>query len=81
MGRTVDGIVRVAEKVEQFPKGTKSEQHKNELKKLRKKFGVSLFEEENTKLASGYTDRAQKRRETVGSQNPHEKTEVASINE
>jgi pSer/pThr/pTyr-binding forkhead associated (FHA) protein len=76
------GLVQTVEKkVEQFPKGTKSEQHKNELKKLRKKFGVSLFEEENTKLASGYTDRAQKRRETVGSQNPHEKTEVASINE
>lgn len=62
-------------------KATKSEQHKNELKKLRKKFGVSAFEESNTKLASGYTDRARKRRETVGSQNPHEKTEVASLDE
>ncbi|KAJ3638730.1 hypothetical protein MTP99_002069 [Tenebrio molitor] len=60
------GLVQTVEKkVEQFPKGTKSEQHKNELKKLRKKFGVRL----------------RKRRETVGSQNPHEKTEVASINE
>ncbi|RZB41680.1 G-patch and/or FHA domain containing protein, partial [Asbolus verrucosus] len=76
------GLIQTPEKkVEPFSKTTKSEQHKKELKKLRKKFGVSAFEEGNTKLASGYTDRAQKRRETVGSQNPHEKTEVASLTE
>ncbi|KAJ3649627.1 hypothetical protein Zmor_021358 [Zophobas morio] len=81
-GHCEPGLVQTAEKkVEPVSKATKSEQHKSELKKLRKKFGVSAFEEGNTKLASGYTDRAQKRRDTVGSQNPHEKTETASLNE
>lgn len=75
-------IVDITEKEEESKKKvSKSEQHKNELKKLRKKFGVNPFEERNTKLASGYTDRAQKRRTVVGSQNAHEKTEVASLNE
>ncbi|KAJ8928677.1 hypothetical protein NQ314_018730 [Rhamnusium bicolor] len=58
----------------------KAERHKNELKNLRKMCGLVNFEED-PKLASGYTDRAQKRRETVGSQNPHEKTKMASLDE
>ncbi|XP_064211964.1 angiogenic factor with G patch and FHA domains 1 isoform X3 [Tribolium castaneum] len=81
-GHCEPGLVQSTEKkIEVVSKATKSDQHKSELKKLRKKFGVSLYEESGTKLASGYTDRAQKRRETVGSQNPHEKTEVASLDE
>lgn len=48
--------------------------------KLKKIYGVSRQESE-VKLGQGYTDRAQKRREHVGSHNPHEKTQIASIDE
>ncbi|XP_018562165.1 angiogenic factor with G patch and FHA domains 1 isoform X2 [Anoplophora glabripennis] len=61
-------------------KATRAERHKKELKLLRKKCGIVSYDED-PKLASGYTDRAQQRRETVGSQNPHEKTQVASLDE
>ncbi|KAK5648345.1 hypothetical protein RI129_003237 [Pyrocoelia pectoralis] len=60
---------------------SKSEQHKTELRKLRKKFAVNWSESDNCNLAVGYTDRAQVRRATVGSHNEHEKTQVASIDE
>ncbi|XP_074037240.1 angiogenic factor with G patch and FHA domains 1 isoform X2 [Leptinotarsa decemlineata] len=60
---------------------SRSERHKNELKNLKMKCGVGAEYGEDPKLAAGYTDRAQKRRETVGSQNPHEKTKVASLDE
>ncbi|KAG5872525.1 hypothetical protein JTB14_004398 [Gonioctena quinquepunctata] len=65
---------------EKVAKTSKLEKHKNELKNLKMLCGVDKFEE-NPKLALGYTDRAQKRRQTVGSQNPHEKTEMASVDE
>ncbi|XP_060521691.1 angiogenic factor with G patch and FHA domains 1 isoform X2 [Cylas formicarius] len=61
-----------------------SDKHKSELKKLKKQHGFLGFGGDDTeivKLADGYTDRAQKRRETVGSQNPYEKTQSASIDE
>lgn len=61
-------------------KVTRAEKHKKELRLLRKKCGIVNYDED-PKLASGYTDRAQQRRETVGSQNPHEKTQVASLEE
>lgn len=54
--------------------------HKNELKKLKKIYGLSR-QDSDIKLAQGYTDRAQKRREDIGSHNPHEKTQVASVDE
>ncbi|XP_019873537.2 angiogenic factor with G patch and FHA domains 1-like [Aethina tumida] len=50
---------------------------KNELMSLRKKYGVPKFN--YYKLGAGYIDRADKRRSEVGSQNPHEKAEVASL--
>ncbi|XP_030748152.1 angiogenic factor with G patch and FHA domains 1 isoform X2 [Sitophilus oryzae] len=57
-----------------------NQQYKKELRKLKKQHGF-LGSEESGKLATGYTDRAQKRRETIGSQNPYEKTQTASLEE
>lgn len=39
------------------------------------------FNSDKTSLASGYTDRAQKRRDVIGSHNEHEKTQSASLDE
>ncbi|XP_018322835.1 angiogenic factor with G patch and FHA domains 1 isoform X1 [Agrilus planipennis] len=61
------------------PSLTKGTQHKKELQRLRKKFGITSQDNSNIQLASGYSDRAQARRETVGSHNEYEKTEVASV--
>nr|CAI5822218.1 unnamed protein product [Callosobruchus analis] len=58
----------------------RAERHKNELKSLKKLCGIKSYNADS-KLAEGYTDRAQRRRDTVGSQNPHEKTQVASVDE
>ncbi|GJQ80172.1 hypothetical protein Trydic_g23749 [Trypoxylus dichotomus] len=55
----------------------KSTDHKQQLKRLRKKFAVNHSNAGG--LAPGYIDRAQVRRETIGSQNEHEKTQVASV--
>ncbi|CAH1098538.1 unnamed protein product [Psylliodes chrysocephalus] len=60
---------------------TRSDRHKKELNNLKMLYGVSGHHDDDPKLATGYTDRAQKRRETVGSQNPHEKTQVASVDQ
>ncbi|XP_076259686.1 angiogenic factor with G patch and FHA domains 1 isoform X1 [Rhynchophorus ferrugineus] len=61
-------------------KSNKNQQYKQELRKLKKQHGF-LGNEDCGKIASGYTDRAQKRRETVGSQNPYEKTQAASLDQ
>nr|CAH7734603.1 unnamed protein product [Callosobruchus chinensis] len=58
----------------------RAERHKNELKSLKKLCGIKSYNVDS-KLAEGYTDRAQRRRDTVGSQNPHEKTQAASVDE
>ncbi|XP_014609680.1 PREDICTED: angiogenic factor with G patch and FHA domains 1 [Polistes canadensis] len=54
--------------------------HKQELRRLKTKFGV---EKDNatsaSQLATGYRDRAQARRQRVGSSNHHAKTEQSSI--
>lgn len=60
--------------------GDRNKTYKKELRNLRKKYGVQ-HNDGKTDLAPGYTDRAEVRRITVGSQNPNEKTHVASINE
>lgn len=73
-------IVFFVAEIESTTTSTK-EIHKTELKNLKKKFGINSYEEDNTKLASGYTDRAEQRRQVIGSQNPHEKTQTASIDE
>lgn len=58
------------------------EKHQKELKRLKSKFGV---EGDNTQLASslpiGYYDRAQSRREKIGSSTDHAKTQQSSLNE
>lgn len=64
-----------------LPLYNKNKEHKKELLKLKKKFAVNFEQESNKKVAAGYQDRAQTRRETIGSQNPHEKTEVASVHQ
>lgn len=69
------------DKQEQSISTRRTESHKKQLKNLRKKFGVSTYEDNTANLPHGYTDRAQIRRETIGSQNSHEKTQVASVTE
>lgn len=61
-------------------KGSKKEQYKQELRRLKHKFGV---EKDNvasaSQLASGYQDRAQNRRQCIGSLNHHAKTQQSSM--
>ncbi|XP_021936806.1 angiogenic factor with G patch and FHA domains 1 isoform X2 [Zootermopsis nevadensis] len=56
--------------------------HKKELRRIRRKFGLESSEP-NIKAISvpGYEDRAQIRRATVGSQDHHEKTQTALLEE
>ncbi|XP_071449306.1 angiogenic factor with G patch and FHA domains 1 [Hetaerina americana] len=61
---------------------TSKEQHKKELKRLKKKFGLESCEPNMSAIAvPGYEDRAQARRSTIGSQDHHAKTETASMEE
>ncbi|XP_076164349.1 angiogenic factor with G patch and FHA domains 1 isoform X4 [Ptiloglossa arizonensis] len=61
-------------------KTSKKELHKQELRRLKHKFGV---EKDNvataSQLASGYQDRAQNRRQCIGSSNHHAKTQQSSM--
>ena len=50
------------------------------MKKLRKKYGIEQGVAVGN-LPETYTDRASERRKVKGSDNPYEKTEVASVNE
>lgn len=81
-GHCEPGLIESSTKsIDKLSHNSKSEQHKKELNNLRKKFGINSHEERSGNLAPGYTDRAQVRRETVGSLNHNEKTEVASIDQ
>ncbi|XP_044737459.1 angiogenic factor with G patch and FHA domains 1 isoform X1 [Chrysoperla carnea] len=60
---------------------TNKNEHKTELKRLKKKFGIDGFVIPEVKLPDGYQDRAQTRREKVGSINHNAKTETASIHQ
>ncbi|KAG8223409.1 hypothetical protein J437_LFUL003682, partial [Ladona fulva] len=52
------------------------------MKRLKKKFGLESSEPNMSAIAvSGYEDRAQSRRQTVGSSDHHAKTETASMDE
>ncbi|XP_050431826.1 angiogenic factor with G patch and FHA domains 1 [Adelges cooleyi] len=55
--------------------------HDEELKSLKEKYGLLGCEPPEAVLPKGYKDRAEKRRKTVGSQNAHEKTEVACLSQ
>lgn len=59
----------------------KQAMHKQELKNLRKKFAFGPIAKNGPSLGAGYTDRAQVRRDTVGSHNEHEKTQAASLDQ
>lgn len=54
-------------------------EHKKELQRLKTKYCLSSVNEEV--LPEGYEDRAQKRRDDVGSSHEGEKTEQASLEE
>ena len=58
-------------------------QRKSEMKQLRKKYGIIIDTEcKSADISkSGYIDRADDRRRQVGSDNPFEKTQVASTEE
>lgn len=57
----------------------REEKRKSELKQLRKKYGIGNREGLEESTAKGnYTDRAEDRRKTKGSDNPYEKTVIAS---
>ncbi|XP_066583294.1 angiogenic factor with G patch and FHA domains 1 [Prorops nasuta] len=59
---------------------SKKSLHKQELKRLKSKFGLEKGDGSNTsQLATGYQDRAYARRKNVGSSNQHLKTQQSSI--
>jgi hypothetical protein len=63
-------------------KESKKHCHKKELRRIRRKFGLESSDGSTKAIsAPGYEDRAQIRRITVGSQNDHEKTRIASLEE
>ncbi|GFG30944.1 hypothetical protein Cfor_04042, partial [Coptotermes formosanus] len=63
-------------------KESKKHCHKKELRRIRRKFGLESSDSSIKAITvPGYEDRAQIRRITVGSQNDHEKTRTASLEE
>lgn len=63
-------------------KESKKHCHKKELRRIRRKFGLENSDSSIKAIPMpGYEDRAQIRRTTVGSQNHHEKTRTASLEE
>lgn len=60
-------------------KVSKKKHHKEELRLLKHKFGCAKDNVSKSQLASGYQDRAQARRQHVGSSHPRDKTEQSSI--
>lgn len=54
---------------------------KTEMNQLRKKYGIGTESKSIDISKAGYTDRADDRRRVVGSDNPFEKTQVASTEE
>ncbi|XP_054714429.1 angiogenic factor with G patch and FHA domains 1-like [Uloborus diversus] len=61
-------------------KEEKERERKQELVKLKKKYGLKGMEysNKNAVVPKGYEDRAGERRQIIGSENPYEKTEEAS---
>ncbi|XP_018337800.1 PREDICTED: angiogenic factor with G patch and FHA domains 1 [Trachymyrmex septentrionalis] len=60
-------------------KASKTKLYKEELRRLKHKFGIEKDNVSNSQLATGYQDRAQARRQYVGSSDPHAKTQQSSI--
>lgn len=79
LNRTVS-LLKFLDENDRVVKPSRIESHKKQLKNLKKIYGLTQ-QEPDIKLADGYTDRAQKRRDNVGSLNHHEKTQIASVDE
>ncbi|XP_011067127.1 PREDICTED: angiogenic factor with G patch and FHA domains 1 isoform X3 [Acromyrmex echinatior] len=60
-------------------KASKTKLYKEELRRLKHKFGIDKDNMSSSQLATGYQDRAQARRQHVGSSDPHAKTQQSSI--
>ncbi|KYM94361.1 Angiogenic factor with G patch and FHA domains 1 [Cyphomyrmex costatus] len=60
-------------------KTSKTKLHKEELRRLKHKFGIEKNNVSSSQLALGYQDRAQARRQHVGSSDPYAKTQQSSI--
>nr|XP_012144950.1 PREDICTED: angiogenic factor with G patch and FHA domains 1 isoform X2 [Megachile rotundata] len=78
-GHCEPGLVQQNNNTEEN-KTSKKDLHKQELKRLKHKFGI---EKDNvataSQLATGYQDRAQSRRQCIGSLNHHAKTQQSSV--
>ncbi|KAL7632620.1 UNVERIFIED_CONTAM: hypothetical protein RMT77_017058 [Armadillidium vulgare] len=81
------GLITISDDENKIDEGANCEGSKEKLEKerrrqnkvIRKKFSINYFDPGPNLNNSKYKDRAGKRRETVGSDNPYEKTQVASI--
>ncbi|XP_042903504.1 angiogenic factor with G patch and FHA domains 1 isoform X2 [Parasteatoda tepidariorum] len=62
-------------------KEEKEKERRQEVRRLKKKYGLQSmgYEEVKNSTISGYEDKAEVRRKTVGSENPYEKTEASSL--
>ncbi|XP_076547427.1 angiogenic factor with G patch and FHA domains 1 isoform X2 [Osmia lignaria lignaria] len=78
-GHCEPGLVQQNNNAEEN-KTSKKDLHKQELKRLKHKFGI---EKDNvasaSQVATGYQDRAQTRRQCIGSLNHHAKTQQSSV--
>ncbi|KAJ8670281.1 hypothetical protein QAD02_001540 [Eretmocerus hayati] len=80
-GHCEPGLVQIDSTAEENCAPLKTKHHK-ELKRLKSKFGLEQDNSESaSRLASGYQDRAQSRREKVGSSSQHVKTQQSSLHE
>lgn len=78
-GHCEPGLIQKPEEKKSEVRYNKNKEHKKELNKLKKKFALKF--DDNVRINPAYQDRAQARRETVGSQNHNEKTEVVSVHD
>ena len=79
-GHCEPGLVQASPIIEESFTSVKK-QHQSELKRLKSKFGIQPNIDLASRVALGYQDRAQSRREYVGSSDPHAKTQQSSLDE
>lgn len=79
-GHCEPGLLQSDFDIEENPVSIKT--HHSELQRLKLKFGLEKNNiDAASRLASGYHDRAQTRRDNVGSSSHHTKTQQSSLNE
>lgn len=78
-GHCEPGLVQQSAALETGATSTIKDRHKSELRRLKNKFGVEKNNATASQVATGYQDRAQARREYVGSSNHHVKTQQSSV--